>query len=51
MRSQYDIARNAAFYKDGMGIRLGDISIGAEIKAWINDDNEVIRIEMTDGRN
>lgn len=51
VRSQYDIARNAAFYKDGMGIRLGDISIGAEIKAWINDDNEVIRIEMTDGRN
>ncbi|NLJ75915.1 MAG: S-layer homology domain-containing protein [Peptococcaceae bacterium] len=50
VRSQYDIARNAIFYKNGIDARLDDISIGAEVKAWINDDNEVIRIEMTDGR-
>lgn len=49
-RTQYNIARNADYYRDGKSVRSGDIVIGAEVKIRENDDNEVTRIEITNDK-
>ncbi len=46
-RAQYDLARNAKFYRDGKSIGLDDIVIGAEVIIRINNEYEVIRVEVT----
>ncbi len=46
-RMQYNLARNAEYYREGKSISLSDIVIGAEVKIRVNDDNYVTRIEIT----
>ena len=46
-RMQYNLARNAEFYREGKSIDLSDIVIGAEVRIRVNDDNYVTRIEIT----
>jgi hypothetical protein len=46
-RTQYDIDRNAGYYQDGKRIDLNDIVIGAEVKARVNENDEVTRIDIT----
>lgn len=46
-KAQYDIARNADYYRDGDNIDLEDIVIGSEVAVRVDDDERVIRIEVT----
>lgn len=46
-RTQYDIDDNTDYYKDDHRIDLDEIVIGSEIKAGIDEDDIVIRIDVT----
>lgn len=46
-KSQYDIARNVDYYREGRSIDLEDIVIGSEVDVRVDDDKRAIRIEVT----
>lgn len=49
-RGQYDIARNVDYSRDGVSISLDDIVIGSEVDVWVNEDDKVISIKVTNDK-